>query len=185
MIMNNLMRFVSLFVLLFAVGCTKEDESGGDTGGSGSTDSTNGYKYLSTLNITDAKSVYKQSATSASALATRSEEDLVVSGDTYWKMTDGGTEQLVFTGLEGETADIAIESIYSIGSRMLYVIPNLSDLWALDISAACHCIVDTETGKIYSSPFDLDFRSANSTEDANGDVFFVADEAGEYYIFKC
>ncbi len=175
--MNSLIRILSLCALICVASCSKQDGTGGTNG-------VNGYKYLSTLNVTDAKSLYKQSETSPSAVSSRSVGDLVTS-NTYWKVdANGETQQLVFTGEEGNTANISIESIYKLGSRMLYVIPSLIDLQAIGVYDACHCIIDKETGTIYSCPLNLNLSRAVPTEDANGDVFFTAEDVNEYYIFK-
>ncbi len=107
--------------------CEKSEESSvenehKDDGGSYDTeiDYEKGYDYLSSLNVSDAKMIYKKDAAK-----TRSGE----SDGGYWKLDLNGNEsKLIITGEDGTESNIDIVTIVKLNNSLLYVVPNTNQI---------------------------------------------------------
>lgn len=94
-------------------------------------------KKASSLNITDARYIFKTSATAKSSFEKEG----------YWKMTvQGAIEALAFLDEDGKPLDVQIKEICPIGDHYLGV----------ELSIGKYCIVDKRTGKIYTFPDNAD-----------------------------
>ncbi|MFI3259922.1 MAG: hypothetical protein R3Y16_07490, partial [Rikenellaceae bacterium] len=111
--------FLMLGVATMVVAC----ENGGESGGSPTVDYEKGFEYLASLNVSDAKMLYKKDATSM-----RSGD----SDDSYWKLDLNGNEsKLVVTGEDGKDYNIDIESVTKLSDRVIYIEPNAAQVFDL------------------------------------------------------
>jgi len=79
----------------------------GDGSGSGSINYEEGYKYLSSLNVSDAKMIYQK--TSGASMKSRAAGD---EDGTYYKLDLNGNEsKLVITGKDGQDYNIGINKV--------------------------------------------------------------------------
>ncbi len=134
-------------------------ENGGESGGS--IDYEKGYKYLSSLNVSDAKMLYKKDATTM-----RSGD----SDDSYWKLDLNGNEsKLIITGEDGTENNIEIISIVKFNNSLLYVVPRAQQIIDLIYTPSGNgetvsvmsdsnefaLLVDTRTEKMYQCPSEI------------------------------
>lgn len=166
-------------VALFTA-CSENEEGPG--GGSGSSiNYEEGYKYLTSLNVSDAKMIYQKSST------TRAAGD----DDGYYKIDfDGEESKLVIKGEDEQVYNIGINQITKLSDRILLINPDEGDVVDLikpdgdDVVYAVSygmflSLVDVETEKIYKFPEELDagvILSPNitikSATDNQGNVYF-------------
>ena len=133
-----------------------------DDGGSGSGNINyeEGYKYLTNLNVSDAKMIYQKSS------ATRATGD-----DSYYKLDLSGNEvKLSIKGEDGQDHNIGIHKVLKLSDKVLLVNPiaqDIIDLFykpepdGLGISVGWGSteylsIVDVQTEKIYRWPKEID-----------------------------
>lgn len=156
----------------------------GDDSGSGSGASINyeeGYKYLTNLNVSDAKMIYQKSS------ATRATGD-----DSYYKLDLSGNEvKLSIKGEDGQDHNIGIHKVLKLSDKVLLVNPIAQDIIDLfykpgpddlGISVAWGSteylsIVDVQTEKIYRWPKEIDVYLGEGIE-----LQSVLDNQGNIYI---
>ena len=156
----------------------------GDDSGSGSGASINyeeGYKYLTNLNVSDAKMIYQKSS------ATRATGD-----DSYYKLDLSGNEvKLSIKGEDGQDHNIGIHKVLKLNDKVLLVNPIAQDIIDLfykpgpddlGISVAWGSteylsIVDVQTEKIYRWPKEIDVYLGEGIE-----LQSVLDNQGNIYI---
>lgn len=154
-----------------------------DDGGSGSGNINyeEGYKYLTNLNVSDAKMIYQKSS------ATRATGD-----DSYYKLDLSGNEvKLSIKGEDGQDHNIGIHKVLKLSDKVLLVNPiaqDIVDLFykpepdGLGISVAWGSteylsIVDVQTEKIYRWPKEIDVYLGEGIE-----LQTVLDNQGNIYI---
>lgn len=99
-----------LGAVAFMTAC-KDDGSGNG----GSINYEEGYKYLTSLNVSDAKMIYQKTATGR----TRAE-----TGDTYYKVDLSGNEiKLSIKGEDGQDNNINISKIVKLSDKVILVNP--------------------------------------------------------------
>ena len=153
-----------------------------DDGGSGSGNINyeEGYKYLTNLNVSDAKMIYQKSS------ATRATGD-----DSYYKLDLSGNEvKLSIKGEDGQDHNIGIHKVLKLSDKVLLVNPiaqDIIDLFykpepdGLGISVAWGSteylsIVDVQTEKIYRWPKEIDVYLGD------GSLKTILDNQGNIYI---
>lgn len=150
-----------LGAVAFMTAC-KDDGSGNG----GSINYEEGYKYLTSLNVSDAKMVYQKTATGR----TRADGEENAS---YYKIDFNGEEsKLIIKDSIGQSHDIEIDKIIKMSDKILLITPNSADVFdlipksnkdenGLDISHAIPqegeylSLVDVETEKIYKWPKEI------------------------------
>lgn len=153
-----------------------------DDGGSGSGNINyeEGYKYLTNLNVSDAKMIYqKLSSTRA------------IGDDAYYKLDLSGNEvKLSIKGEDGQDHNIGIHKVLKLSDKVLLVNPiaqDIIDLFykpepdGLGISVAWGSteylsIVDVQTEKIYRWPKEIDVYLGD------GSLKTILDNQGNIYI---
>lgn len=153
-----------------------------DDGGSGSGNINyeEGYKYLTNLNVSDAKMIYqKLSSTRA------------IGDDSYYKLDLSGNEvKLSIKGEDGQDHNIGIHKVLKLSDKVLLVNPiaqDIIDLFykpepdGLGISVAWGSteylsIVDVQTEKIYRWPKEIDVYLGD------GSLKTILDNQGNIYI---
>lgn len=164
----------------------------GDGSGSGSINYEEGYKYLSSLNVSDAKMIYQK--TSGASMKSRAAGD---EDGTYYKLDLNGNEsKLVITGKDGQSYNIRIERVIKLSDKVLLVNPSAADIYKLlsqsngpDIDIAVPpvfsteylSLVNVETEKIYKWPKDVrvnlyDESTFASASDNQGYIYIAARE---------
>ena len=153
-----------------------------DDGGSGSGNINyeEGYKYLTNLNVSDAKMIYQKSS------ATRATGD-----DSYYKLDLSGNEvKLSIKGEDGQDHNIGIHKVLKLSDKVLLVNPiaqDIIDLFykpepdGLGISVGWGSteylsIVDVQTEKIYRWPKEIDVYLGD------GSLKTILDNQGNIYI---
>ena len=153
-----------------------------DDGGSGSGNINyeEGYKYLTNLNVSDAKMIYQKSS------ATRATGD-----DSYYKLDLSGNEvKLSIKGEDGQDHNIGIHKVLKLSDKVLLVNPIAQDIIDLfykpgpdgvGISVAWGSteylsIVDVQTEKIYRWPKEIDVYLGD------GSLKTILDNQGNIYI---
>ena len=172
----------------------------GDDSGSGSGASINyeeGYKYLTNLNVSDAKMIYQKSS------STRATGD-----DSYYKLDLSGNEvKLSIKGEDGQDHNIGIERVIKLSDKVLLVNPNASDIVDLlpkpeyDSDGGIPSVsidpmqylflVDVQTEKIYKWPKDINLRDvfySNGTfqtlSDNQENIYLAFGKFGYSQIYK-
>lgn len=163
-------RWVALF--------TACSDDGGS--GSGNINYEEGYKYLTNLNVSDAKMIYQKSS------ATRATGD-----DSYYKLDLSGNEvKLSIKGEDGQDHNIGIHKVLKLSDKVLLVNPiaqDIIDLFykpepdGLGISVGWGSteylsIVDVQTEKIYRWPKEIDVYLGD------GSLKTILDNQGNIYI---
>lgn len=164
----------------------------GDGSGPGSINHEEGYKYLSSLNVSDAKMIYQK--TSGASMKSRAAGD---EDGTYYKLDLNGNEsKLVITGKDGQSYNIRIERVIKLSDKVLLVNPSAADIYKLlsqsngpDIDIAVPpvfsteylSLVNVETEKIYKWPKDVrvnlyDESTFASASDNQGYIYIAARE---------
>ena len=153
-----------------------------DDGGSGSGNINyeEGYKYLTNLNVSDAKMIYQKSS------ATRATGD-----DSYYKLDLSGNEvKLSIKGEDGQDHNIGIHKVLKLSDKVLLVNPiaqDIIDLFykpepdGLGISVGWGSteylsIVDVQPEKIYRWPKEIDVYLGD------GSLKTILDNQGNIYI---
>lgn len=153
-----------------------------DDGGSGSGNINyeEGYKYLTNLNVSDAKMIYQKSS------STRA-----IGDDSYYKLDLSGNEvKLSIKGEDGQDHNIGIHKVLKLSDKVLLVNPiaqDIIDLFykpepdGLGISVAWGSteylsIVDVQTEKIYRWPKEIDVYLGD------GSLKTILDNQGNIYI---
>ena len=153
-----------------------------DDGGSGNGNINyeEGYKYLTNLNVSDAKMIYQKSS------ATRATGD-----DSYYKLDLSGNEvKLSIKGEDGQDHNIGIHKVLKLSDKVLLVNPiaqDIIDLFykpepdGLGISVGWGSteylsIVDVQTEKIYRWPKEIDVYLGD------GSLKTILDNQGNIYI---
>ena len=153
-----------------------------DDGGSGSGNINyeEGYKYLTNLNVSDAKMIYQKSS------ATRATGD-----DSYYKLDLSGNEvKLSIKGEDGQDHNIGIHKVLKLSDKVLLVNPIAQDIIDLFYkpgpdgegisvgwgSTEYLSIVDVQTEKIYRWPKEIDVYLGD------GSLKTILDNQGNIYI---
>ncbi len=163
-------RFLLMLGAAALMTACSEDNEG--TGGNGDIDYEEGYRYLSSLNVSDAKFIYQ-----------KGEE-----GD-YFKLDVNGNEsRLVIKGEDGQDHNIGFV-LEKLSDRVLRVVSRFSDVSDLlpkpdpdmgHVAFSDYCsFVDMQTGKMYKCKLDL-----YPKEDNQGNLYFytsVGDGPAGFY----
>lgn len=154
----------------------------GDDSGSGAPiNYEEGYKYLTNLNVSDAKMIYQKSS------STRATGD-----DSYYKLDLSGNEvKLSIKGEDGQDHNIGIHKVLKLSDKVLLVNPIAQDIVDLfykpgadgayisvsNSSTEYLSIVDVQTEKIYRWPKGIDVYWGEEVE-----LQSVLDNQGNIYI---
>lgn len=154
----------------------------GDDSGSGAPiNYEEGYKYLTNLNVSDAKMIYQKSS------STRATGD-----DSYYKLDLSGNEvKLSIKGEDGQDHNIGIHKVLKLSDKVLLVNPIAQDIVDLfykpgsdgayisvsNSSTEYLSIVDVQTEKIYRWPKGIDVYLGEEVE-----LQSVLDNQGNIYI---
>ena len=167
----------------------------GDDSGSGSGASINyeeGYKYLTNLNVSDAKMIYQKSS------ATRTTGD-----NSYYKLDLSGNEvKLSIKGEDGQDHNIGIHKVLKLSDKVVLINPIAQDIIDLfykpgpdDLGISVRwgsteylSIVDVQTEKIYRWPKELDISLYEDTElktalDNQGNIY-LACSGSNYPVYN-
>ncbi|WP_258321921.1 hypothetical protein [Bacteroides sp. ET336] len=163
-------------------------------GNSGPVNYEDGYKYLTSLNVSDAKMIYQKTATGR----TRAE-----TGDTYYKLDLSGNEiKLSIKGEDGQDNNINISKVVKLSDKVILVNPvaqEVLDLFYnpvendLVINLDYHSteymsIVDVETEKLYRWPkeilIDIYEGTLKSQQDNKGNIYFTSGNFSYNQIYK-
>ncbi|WP_302975129.1 hypothetical protein [Paraprevotella clara] len=167
----------------------------GDDSGSGSGASINyeeGYKYLTNLNVSDAKMIYQKSS------ATRTTGD-----NSYYKLDLSGNEvKLSIKGEDGQDHNIGIHKVLKLSDKVVLINPIAQDIIDLfykpgpdDIGISVRwgsteylSIVDVQTEKIYRWPKEMDISLYEDTElktalDNQGNIY-LACSGSNYPVYN-
>ncbi len=185
-----------LGAVAFMTAC-KDDGSGNG----GSINYEEGYKYLTSLNVSDAKMVYQKTATGR----TRADGEENAS---YYKIDFNGEEsKLIIKDSIGQSHDIEIDKIIKMSDKILLINPNCTDVFdlipksnkdenGLDIAHVMPqegeylSLVDVETEKIYKwpkemiPPYDILERDLLSLTDNKGNIYFTTGYFSYNQIYK-
>ncbi|THG58412.1 hypothetical protein E5981_15885 [Bacteroides faecichinchillae] len=163
-----------------------------DDGGSGSGNINyeEGYKYLTNLNVSDAKMIYQKSS------ATRATGD-----DSYYKLDLSGNEvKLSIKGEDGQDHNIGIHKVLKLSDKVLLVNPIAQDIIDLFYkpgpdgegisvgwgSTEYLSIVDVQTEKIYRWPKEIDVYlgdgSLKTILDNQGNIYYKGYLKGEQVL---
>lgn len=178
-----------LDAVAFMTAC-KDDGSGNG----GSINYEEGYKYLTSLNVSDAKMIYQKTATGR----TRAE-----TGDTYYKVDLSGNEiKLSIKGEDGQDNNINISKIVKLSDKVILVNPiaqEVLDLFYKPVgndleinlsyqSTEYMSIVNVETEKLYRWPKDIQIDIYNGTlksrQDNKGNIYFTSGNFSYNQIYK-
>lgn len=178
-----------LGAVAFMTAC-KDDGSGNG----GSINYEEGYKYLTSLNVSDAKMIYQKTATGR----TRAE-----TGDTYYKVDLSGNEiKLSIKGEDGQDNNINISKIVKLSDKVILVNPiaqEVLDLFYKPVgndleinlsyqSTEYMSIVNVETEKLYRCPKDIQIDIYNGTlksrQDNKGNIYFTSGNFSYNQIYK-
>ena len=163
-------------------------------GNSGSVNFEEGYKYLTSLNVSDAKMIYQKTATGR----TRAKI-----GDAYYKLDLSGNEiKLSIKGEDGQDNNIKISKIVKLSDKVILVNPiaqEVLDLFYKPVgndleinlsyqSTEYMSIVDVETEKLYRWPKDIQVDIYNGTlksrQDNKGNIYFTSGNFSYNQIYK-
>lgn len=178
-----------LGAVAFMTAC-KDDGSGNG----GSINYEEGYKYLTSLNVSDAKMIYQKTATGR----TRAE-----TGDTYYKVDLSGNEiKLSIKGEDGQDNNINISKIVKLSDKVILVNPIAQEVLDLFYKPAGNdleinlsyqsteymSIVNVETEKLYRWPKDIQIDIYNGTlksrQDNKGNIYFTSGNFSYNQIYK-
>lgn len=178
-----------LGAVAFMTAC-KDDGSGNG----GSINYEEGYKYLTSLNVSDAKMIYQKTATGR----TRAE-----TGDTYYKVDLSGNEiKLSIKGEDGQDNNINISKIVKLSDKVILVNPiaqEVLDLFYKPVgndleinlsyqSTEYMSIVNVETEKLYRWAKDIQIDIYNGTlksrQDNKGNIYFTSGNFSYNQIYK-
>ena len=158
-------------------------------GNSGPVNYEDGYKYLTSLNVSDAKMVYQKTATGRTRA--NGEENA-----SYYKIDFNGKEsKLIIKDSIGQSHDIEIDKIIKMSDKILLITPNSADVFdlipksnkdenGLDISHVIPqegeylSLVDVETEKIYKWPKEM----IPTYDILNGKLLSLTDNKGNIYF---
>lgn len=163
-------------------------------GNSGSVNFEEGYKYLTSLNVSDAKMIYLKTATGRTRAKT---------GDAYYKLDLSGNEiKLSIKGEDGQDNNINISKIVKLSDKVILVNPiaqEVLDLFYKPVgndleinlsyqSTEYMSIVDVETEKLYRWPKDIQVDIYNGTlksrQDNKGNIYFTSGNFSYNQIYK-
>lgn len=163
-------------------------------GNSGPVNYEDGYKYLTSLNVSDAKMIYQKTATGR----TRTE-----TGDTYYKLDLSGNEiKLSIKGEDGQDNNINISKVVKLSDKVILVNPvaqEVLDLFYKPVendlvinldyhSTEYMSIVDVETEKLYRWPkeilIDIYEGTLKSQQDNKGNIYFTSGNFSYNQIYK-
>lgn len=163
-------------------------------GNSGSVNFKEGYKYLTSLNVSDAKMIYQKTATGRTRAKT---------GDAYYKLDLSGNEiKLSIKGEDGQDNNINISKIVKLSDKVILVNPiaqEVLDLFYKPVgndleinlsyqSTEYMSIVDVETEKLYRWPKDIQIDIYNGTlksrQDNKGNIYFTSGNFSYNQIYK-
>lgn len=163
-------------------------------GNSGSVNFEEEYKYLTSLNVSDAKMIYQKTATGRTRAKT---------GDAYYKLDLSGNEiKLSIKGEDGQDNNINISKIVKLSDKVILVNPiaqEVLDLFYKPVgndleinlsyqSTEYMSIVDVETEKLYRWPKDIQVDIYNGTlksrQDNKGNIYFTSGNFSYNQIYK-
>lgn len=170
--------------MLGAVALMTACSKGGSGISGGQVNYEEGYKFLKSLNVSDAKMIYQKS----SGTRTRAYEG---DGD-YYKLDLSGREvKLSIKGEDGKDHNIGINKVVKLSDRILLVLPNPSDTYALlpkpevddeevaEVVIPLYlCLVDVKTEKIYKWPKEIELIGFFQ----NDQLLCSTDSDGNVYI---
>ena len=163
-----------------------------DDGGSGSGNINyeEGYKYLTNLNVSDAKMIYQKSS------ATRA-----IGDDSYYKLDLSGNEvKLSIKGEDGQDHNIGISKVVKLSDKIILVNPVEQDIVDLfykpgpdddyisvsNQSIRYLSIVDVQTEKLYRWPkdvhIDLYYGSLKTILDNQGNIYIASSSLSLIHI---
>lgn len=153
-----------------------------------------GYKYLTSLNVSDAKMIYQKTAT---------EKTRAKSEDTYYKLDLSGNEiKLSIKGEDAQDHNINISKIIKLSDKIILVNPvaqEVLDLFYKPVgndlninisyqSTEYMSIVDVETEKLYRWPkeiqIDIYEGTLKSRQDNKGNIYFTSGNFSYNQIYK-
>lgn len=177
--MNYFKLLTAAVVLLTA--CGSDDGSGKDAG---RPNFDEGFKYLKSLNVSDARMIYRRQSTSRAG-----------EGEGYWKIDLSGSEtRLVIADAQGQNHDIDINKVIKLSDRLLLVDPDVIQI--LDLLSPIGpddevgvplfgylSIVDVKTEKLYRWPqelkrllgYDYDWKFTTAT-DGDENLYFTVNQ---------
>lgn len=182
-----------LGALALMTACSDEETGGGS--GSGSINYEEGYKYLSSLNVSDAKMIYQKTSGASVKSHVAGDED-----GTYYKIDLNGKEsKLIINGEDGQEHNIGINKVVKLSDNILLVNPSAQDIIDLiykpdpngdnmDISTTIDnteylSLVDVNTEKIYKWPKEI---QVNLYSEYHGGAFeTTSDNQGNIYFSSC
>lgn len=178
--MTNYLKLLAGALLLFTA-CGSDDGPGKNHG---PINFEEGFKYLKSLNVSDARMIYRRESASRAA-----------EGEGYWKIDLSGNEtKLVIEDAEGKNHDIDINKVVKLSDRLLLIDPDVIQIMNLispigpddEVMVSLFgylSIVDVKTEKLYRWPnemkrllgsdYDWNLRTAS---DAAENVYFTLDK---------
>ena len=183
------MKKILLMLGAVALFTACSDDSGS---GSGNINYEEGYKYLTNLNVSDAKMIYQKSS------STRALGD-----DSYYKLDLSGNEvKLSIKGEDGQDHNIGISKVVKLSDKIILVNPVEQDIVDLfykpgpddeNISVSNQSIrylsiVDVQTEKLYRWPkdvhIDLYYGSLKTILDNQGNIYIASSSNSNYPEFS-
>lgn len=183
-------KFLLMLGVVALMTACKDDSSGN----SGPVNFEEGYKYLKSLNVSDAKMIYQRTATGR----TRANGD-----NSYYKLDLSGNEiKLSIKGEDGQDNNINISKVVKLSDKVILVNPvaqEVLDLFYKPVgndleinlsyqSTEYMSIVDVETEKLYRWPKDIQIDIYNGTlksqQDNKGNIYFTSGYFSYNQIYK-
>ena len=184
-------KFLLMLGAVALMTACSEDEGVGS--GGGSINYEEGYKYLSSLNVSDAKMIYQKTSGASVKSRALGDED-----GTYYKLDLNGNEsKLVIKGEDGQEHNISINKVVKLSDNILLVNPSAQDIIDLiykpgpgdpEISTTTDntdflSLVDVNTEKIYKWPKEI---QVNLYSEYHGGAFeTTSDNQGNIYFSSC
>lgn len=176
----NYFKLLTAAVVLFTA-CGSDDDSGQKAG---RPNFDEGFKYLNSLNVSNARMIYRRQSTSRAG-----------EGEGYWKIDVSGNEtKLVIGDAQGQNHDIDINKVVKLSDRLLLVDPDVIQIMNLlspigpddEVMVPLFgylSIVDMKTEKLYRWPNEMkrllgsDYDwNLQTAEDNAGNVYFTLDK---------
>ena len=184
------MKKILLMLSAVALFTACSDDGGS---GSGNINYEEGYKYLTSLNVSDAKMIYQKSS------STRA-----IGDDSYYKLDLSGNEvKLSIKGDDGQDHNIGIGKVIKLSDKIILVNPvaqDIVDLFykpgpdELGISVGYQSteylsIVDIQTEKLYRWPKEVAIDLYRNGElqtalDKQGNIYFAYSDYSQNQIYK-
>lgn len=189
--MRKFLLVVSAVALFAACSDNGGSDGGSDGASGGNINYEEGYKYLASLNVSDAKMIYQKSSTAG----TRAEGD-----DTYYKLDLSGREvKLFIKGEDGQDHNIGIDKVVKLSDKILLIAPAAEDIIDLFYKPGPDepvmigtneylTIVDVQTEKLYRWPKEvmIDFYKGvlKTISDNQGNIYFASSDNTDYPYYS-